>query len=216
MTSPPSRPSIYHITHVDNLAGILSDGNLISDVRIAERGGPKVVIGYSHIKQRRMRMPVSCHPGTKVAEYVPFYFCPRSVMLYTINVGGRGDLNYRDGQGQILHLEADLRAVVEWADRQGCPWAFTKANAGASYVIDSYSDLTKLDQVDWNSVRANYWSAPDVKEAKQAEFLVHGAFPWELVSCVGVVNMLLLDRVEAAISRAGYNTPVQVRTEWYY
>jgi len=216
VTTPPARPCIYHITHVKNLDSILAGGELISDVRIAERGGPEVVIGYSHIKERRMRMPVSCHPGTKVAEYVPFYFCPRSVMLYTINVGGRGDLKYREGQSLILHLEADLQAVVEWANNQECRWAFTKANAGASYVIDSYSDLTELNEIDWNAIRAKYWSAPDIKEAKQAEFLVYGAFPWKLVSRVGVIDMPLLDGIEAAIARAGYKTPVQVRSEWYY
>jgi hypothetical protein len=49
---------------------------------------------------------VKCHPGTCVGEYVPFYFCPRSVMLYVINKGNHLDLQFRDGQSGIVHLEA--------------------------------------------------------------------------------------------------------------
>ncbi len=37
----------------------------------------------SEIKRRRVEeLEVDCHPGTKVGDYVPFYFCPRSVMLF--------------------------------------------------------------------------------------------------------------------------------------
>jgi len=52
---------------------------------------------------------VKCHPGTKVGQYVPFYFCPRSIMLYILHRGNHPDLDYREGQGPILHLQADSR-----------------------------------------------------------------------------------------------------------
>lgn len=82
MTVPPSSPKIYHITHVDNLVNIVKSGGLLSDATIAQRGGPVQTIGMSGIKQRRINdLEVPCHPGTKVGEYVPFYFCARSVML---------------------------------------------------------------------------------------------------------------------------------------
>ena len=58
----PDRPKIYHITHVDNLPGIVSDGGLLSDRRIIDRGGPADAIGMSKIKQRRLGLPVHCHP----------------------------------------------------------------------------------------------------------------------------------------------------------
>ncbi len=49
-----------------------------------KRGGPAGSIGMSNIKQRRLQLPLRCHKGDSVGEYVPFYFCPRSVMLYLI------------------------------------------------------------------------------------------------------------------------------------
>jgi hypothetical protein len=38
-----------------------------------------MVVGMSEIKRRRLEaLDVDCHPGSKVGEYVPFYFCPRN------------------------------------------------------------------------------------------------------------------------------------------
>lgn len=134
MTLPPPRPRIYHITHIDNLPAIIDAGGLYSDARMIAAAGPSAAIGMSHIKQRRLALPVGCHPGDHVGDYVPFYFCPRSVMLYVISRGGSSDLAYGGGQGPIVHLEADLHAVVAWADEAGCRWAFSLSNAGAFYT----------------------------------------------------------------------------------
>src|SRR3954447_8446528 len=131
MATPPARPTIYHITHGRNLARIIADGCLWSDAEIIARGGPAAGIGMSHIKKRRLEeLDVTCHPGTKVGQFVPFYFCPRSVMLYILHKGNSPDLNYKEGQRPIVHLEADFHEVVDWARTEGRPWAFTNGNAG--------------------------------------------------------------------------------------
>ena len=118
--TPPAEPKIYHITHVDNLPGIIADGGLVSDAAMIARGGPVAAIGMSGIKRRRVEeLDVALHPGTKVGDYVPFYFCPRSIMLFVIYRANHPELTYRGGQGPIIHLEADLSEVVRWADAQG-------------------------------------------------------------------------------------------------
>src|SRR5271165_5158765 len=125
MSPPPSRPTIYHITHGANLAGIITDGCLWSDAAMARRGGPEKPTGVSRIKlMRRNEMRLACHPDIHLGEFVPFYFCSRSVMLYLVHTGNHLDLSYKGGQRPILHLEADLHEVVEWADAEGRPWAF--------------------------------------------------------------------------------------------
>lgn len=55
---------------------------------------------------------LNSHPGLYVGQCVPFYFCPRSVMLYVIYCANHDELSYRGGQGPILHLEADLYETV--------------------------------------------------------------------------------------------------------
>jgi ssDNA thymidine ADP-ribosyltransferase, DarT len=99
----------------------------------------------SEIKRRRLEeLEVHCHAGTKVGQYVPFYFCPRSVMLYLLYRGNSPGLTYQEGQRPILHLEADLHATVEWARGAGQRWAFSKGNAGA-YYTNFFCDLAQLD-----------------------------------------------------------------------
>jgi ssDNA thymidine ADP-ribosyltransferase, DarT len=65
---PPARPRIYHIAHVDRLLSIIADGSLWSDRRIIGREGAGTVIGMGSIKQRRLTLPVGCHPGTCVGD----------------------------------------------------------------------------------------------------------------------------------------------------
>ena len=73
--------AIYHITHADNLEQIVREGRLWCDAQRIARGLAHTNIGYSHIKARRMRHPVTVSAGGTLGEYVPFNFCPRSVML---------------------------------------------------------------------------------------------------------------------------------------
>lgn len=119
MNAVPAQPRIYHITHVDNLPAVFEDGGLSSDAAMIARGGPAASIGMSSIKQRRLDLPVKCHPGDRVGDYVPFYFCPRSIMLYIIYCANHPDLSYHGGQGPIVHLEADLHEAVAWAKYPG-------------------------------------------------------------------------------------------------
>jgi hypothetical protein len=172
VTTPPERPRIYHITHVDNLRRIMADGGLVSDREMLARGGPAQAIGMSGIKRRRIEeLGVHCCPGTKVGDYVPFYFCPRSVMLYVIHCANHPELTYRGGQEPIIHLEADLYRVIHWAEATGVRWVFSRSNAGA-YYTEFRSRVAELDQLDWPAIAARDFRTAEVKERKQAEFRV--------------------------------------------
>lgn len=185
MTDVPNRPCIYHITHVDNLPSILADGGLWSDSEMVTRGGPAAAIGMSSIKQRRLRLAIKCYPGEHVGDYVPFYFCPRSIMLYMIHCANHPELAYRGGQGTIVHLEADLHETVAWAKSESRRWAFSLSNAGAVYT-EFRGRLDQLNEVDWTAVEATDFRDAQIKEGKQAEFLIRDFFPWHLVGRIGV------------------------------
>ena len=70
--------AIYHITHVDNLVNIVREGRLWCDAQRIAQHMVSMNIGYSHIKARRMRHPVTVAAGSTLGNYVPFNFCPRS------------------------------------------------------------------------------------------------------------------------------------------
>ena len=214
--SVPANPKIYHITHVRNVPQIVEAGVLWSDAKRIELGLDCDVVGMASIKRRRLEeIEVDCHPGTKVGEYVPFYFCPRSIMLYMLHMGNHPDLNYREGQQPIVHLEADLRAVVEWARRRRRRWAFSDRNAG-TYYADFYAKLDQLDEVNWSAVAETDFRDPNVKEGKQTEFLVYESFAWELVEKVGVVDASIERRVNGILATAQARPTVSVEPGWYY
>ena len=99
MVGAPAQPKIYHITHVDNLPHIIADGHLCSDAKRIKDGTANTNIGLTSLKSSRLALPVRCHPGTSVGDYVPFYFGPRSVMLFVIHKANHPGLSYRGGQG---------------------------------------------------------------------------------------------------------------------
>lgn len=212
---PPARPSIFHITHVSNLPSIISTGGLLSDARMIQNGGPAAAVGMSTIKKRRLSLPIPGHNGLMVGACVPFYFCPRSVMLYLLYRGNHSELTYRGGQGPILHLEADLRAAAAWAKSNGRAWAFSLSNAGSRYA-SFRDDLDRLGDIDWAAVANNDFRQPHVKEGKQAEFLVQDCFPWSLVTRIGVHSQAVKLQVQKAMAAAQHQPPVQVNPKWYY
>ena len=108
----PPNPKIYHIVHVDRLPSIIEDDQLWCDAEMVQRGETGTAIGMDKIKQRRLTKTLNSHTNLYVGDCVPFYFCPRSVMLYVIYRANHSQLSYRGGQGPIVHLEADLRQTV--------------------------------------------------------------------------------------------------------
>lgn len=209
----PSRPKIYHIAHVDRLASIVTDGFLWCDAEIIQRAPVGTTIGMNSIKQRRLTLPLNSHSDIRVGDCVPFYFCPRSVMLYLIHQANHEELVYRGGQGPILHFEADLYATIAWANAQSLRWAFTLSNAGSCFFEDR-NDLARLGEINWTAVHARDWR--EHKEGKQAEFLLEHHFPWHLIERIGVKSANVYRQVVNTLPTHGHRPTVEVLPEWYY
>ena len=216
----PAQPKIYHIVHVDRLPSIIQSNGLWCDAEMMKHSGLGTTIGMSTIKARRLNeLTLDSHPGLHVGECVPFYFCPRSVMLYLIYRANDRELTYRGGQGPIIHMEFDLYAAVDWAEANNLRWAFTLSNAGAYYFEDR-SNLANLHEIDWDAVAANKWAGHGLPHSgshgKQAEFLVEGSFPWELVERIGVQNQATYTQVAHTLTASAHKPQLEIKTEWYY
>jgi hypothetical protein len=207
MPGVPSNPAIFHITHLNNLPSIIAHGCLWSDSKRLASNLQSTNIGYSHIKQRRLNRAVTTGFGGKLGDYVPFNFCPRSVMLYVVS---RGHQDYAGGQDEIVHLVSTVNTAIAL----GKPWAFTDLHADLGYA--SYFDsLAKLNEVAWSVMPLTQWGGNDeVKAKRQAEFLVHESFPWSAVECIGVKSSAVAASVQALLPSG---TPsVAVQPGWYY
>lgn len=204
--------AIFHITHFTNLAGIVGDGGLVCD-RTAQTKNC-VRIGYQHIKQRRLNRPVPLPPGGFVGDYVPFYFAPRSPMLYTID---RGNVEgYEGGQAQVIYLVSSAESVASANLRS----VFTDGHAEMAPLTNFYNDLADLNKLNWNILRSKLWfdtdTEPDRKRRRQAEFLVHQFFPWELVDEIGVFDQAIAGQVRELLIESGHKPNVTIRRNWYF
>lgn len=203
------------MTRIERLPSVVVRG-LLPDNACKALAIAGVEIGYPHIKERRARRIVPCGAGGTLADYVPFYFAPRSPMLYAIT---RGNVSAEAAQvEEIVYLVTSTQALHQ---------------AGLCVVVSNrhaeldYADLTDRDErldgddfVDWPLMVERYWSStpddPDRKERRQAECLVHPGVPWELIQAVVTKTDGACRRVESALGAVGVETPVIVRAGWYF
>ena len=204
--------SIYHITHLKNLPSILASGGLYSDSKMRSDETPHTRIGHEHIKQRRLSRKVAVAAKGFLGDYVPFNFCSRSVMLYVINVGAVE--GYEEGQDDVIHLVS----TIELATNVGKPWAFTDRHADLGYAR-YFQRLSDLKEVDWDVMPKRQWGGDgndDIKEKRQAEFLVHQFFPWSAVAQIGVKSSTIAQLVKKLIRSTDHQPDVLIQPTWYY
>lgn len=211
----PANAKIYHILHVDRLESVIEAGGLYCDTHMQGNEHPGTTIGMPELKATRLYRPVDVHPDTTVGDYVPFYFCSRSVMLYVISMRNHPGLRYTGGQGPIVHLECDLNAVLDWADDQGIRWAVSLGNASARYA-EFRSDRAHLQELKWNLIPQRDFRDPEVKEAKQSELLIHSFFPWRLVERIGTCSDAIALQAAQVIQNCDHRPTVQRMHGWYY
>ena len=205
---------LYHITHADNLPRIVADGGLLCVADLRQAGQPAYVdIAHGHIQDRRARKRVPCGPGGTLCDYVPFYFAPRSPMLYAISRGAVA--GYVGGQKPIIHLVTEAEAIAQ----AGLPFVFTDGHA-VIQISEFFTDLSDLGKVDWALMAQKYWSDTDEdgdrKRRRQAEFLVHKFLPWETIARIGVNTTTLAGQVQQCLQGVAHKPVVTVERSWYY
>jgi hypothetical protein len=65
-------------------------------------------------------------------------------------------------------------------------------------------------------VAAADFRAAQVKEGKQAEFLLHEFFPWHLVRRIGVMEVTVYGKVANILQNATHRPAMEMRREWYF
>lgn len=210
---PPEPVLLYHITHVDNLANILHKGCLYCQQYLHSAGLHPVNIAYQTIQDRRAGTHVPCGEGGVLHDYVPFYFAPRSPMLYAIH---RGQVaGYAGGQRPIVHLVSSVQIMQETDHR----FVFTDGHATMA-LSRFFTNVVDLAQIDWPLMKETYWhdtpEDPDRKRRRQAEFLVYNRVSWAAILGIGVIDSQIREQVESILATSKATIPVRVRRPWYY
>jgi hypothetical protein len=213
MPTVPQPTLVYHITSLENLPLILASDALLCCDTLRSRKVAYRDIALQNIQSKRARTPVTCGGGGTLHDYVPFFFAPRSPMLYCIH---RGNVpTYAGGQRPIIYLVTTAQTL--FASIQGC--AFTNGHA-IMQMSDSFDDLADLDKVDWGVMRQTYWNRTpqdnDRQRRREAEFLAYRSVPWRLIMGIGVIDAEIQKKVVESLQVSSHRPPVKVKRDWYY
>jgi len=146
----PKFTALYHMTHIDNISSIISNGLLAH-----ANGLKRVDISDPVVNARRARVePIY---GRAIHSYVPFYFNPKNAMLF----------RRKEIQDDIVILVFDKALISEYGA------IFTDGNASSDGTYFS-NNLTLLSSLpDWSILTAPRWkNFPDGKRKRMAEVLV--------------------------------------------
>jgi len=211
----PVPTRVFHMTRIERLPSVIEHG-LLPDNACRRRQITGVEIGYDHIKQRRARRVVPCGAGGVLADYVPFYFAPRSPMLSAITYG-RVSAEAACTE-QIVYLQSSTQTL------RGAGLTVIASNRhaelGYAEMTDHDEDLDDDGFIDWPLMTAKYWGNtpddPDRKERRQAECLVHPRVPWQVIEGIATKTERARAQVEGVLGAAGQSTSVVVSAEWYF
>src|ERR1700722_9983055 len=132
------------MTRIERLPSVVEHG-LLPDNVCRQQQITGVEIGYDHIKRRRARRVVPCGGRGTLADYVPFYFAPRSPMLYAIT---RGQVSAEAARtDQIVYLVSSTQSLR----RAGLTVVASNRHAELDYaeLSDLDGDLDHDGFVDW-------------------------------------------------------------------
>lgn len=203
-----SNQLLYHMTHITNLPSILKCGGLQAHAAMQVNHLQHQDIANQDVQVRREKTKIPVGKGGILHDYVPFYFAPRSPMLYYLH---KQQLQQED----IFYFMTSVASIEEAA----LDFVFTDAHA-IRRLTNFYTDPIYLDQIDWQVMMSNYWHDIDEdmsrKARRQAEFLVHQEVP--LSACLGfaVFNEQAKAKLEKVLQDSGSVLQVAVRRHFYY
>ena len=220
----PNPVRLFHITAIKNLPDIFTNGALLSKNNVTANG-----IGYENIAHQgaqgtRAAKLVTNPPGGNIHDYVPFYFAPRSPMLFAINGGRVQGCNLR--QEDIVHFETTIDAVLI----HGEPYVFYDRNATLAYS-NPYTNIGSLSVVAWDLITeqpqldgyCKFWQSNasnpryvDRMEKRMAEFLVNIMVPVSAISRIGVIDNVKQQLVSQIVTTQNLAIPVVVMPSWYF
>ena len=172
----------FRITHINNIShiakcGIVKASSPLHDKNFQPIGDSQV------IKLRKSKVVKGYHIG----DYIPFYFGPRSPMLYVIQHGYNGV--------QRVEPEEIVYCVIKLDDliTDGIECIFTDGHA--LNILTSFYTKDKLVNIDsivnYDDVYSSQWNLEkdrDLKRRKEAELLIRDDLPAKYIKGYVVYN----------------------------
>jgi hypothetical protein len=214
---------IHHLTHIDNLAGILSDG-LHADTSAAWGARPEVDISSADTREARRGIAIAgteaiagtghgADPsaGATVADYVPFFLSPNAALWEGIRAR-TPDPRISARARKLPAAEFVLLVSTVKQVSEGLP--------DGSIVVtdaDAADPRTRFAATGDDSERMlrRLLGEDESGSLQRAEFLVHGSVPFELIALVGVANDKGRSAVRAILGSSGHGPRLAVHPPWF-
>lgn len=171
----------FRITHIDNIPYIENTGFVLASSLLASASYKP--IGDKNVIDKRK----TTIDGIDLTQYIPFYFGPRSIMLYVIQHGYNGVEKQLPENVVycVVKIEDIIKNKVQCIFSDGHALsAFTKF-----YGSNQLSNLNEI--ISFDDVYAKYWNSEedlDLKRRKEAELLVKEKLPREFICGYIVYN----------------------------
>lgn len=148
----PGNIWLYRITHIANL-----EHDLLHGLHIAKssKSNPNYhQIGDSSLITYRKEIQAPIPPGGTLSDYIPFYFGPRSPMLYQI-VSGWEDIR-KYPQEDIIYYISSLDQIKS----SSLEYFFTDGHA-RSRTSTAYTNESDLSKLDWDVIYSASWKSDE-------------------------------------------------------
>lgn len=185
----------FRITHIGNIQHIARYG--IARADSSNRNSCYIPIGDPDIIRTRGQRTVK---GFNLSNFIPFYFGPRSPMLYVIQHGYNGVKKHEPEN--IVYCVIRLTDLIE--SEINC--VFTDGHAlNALTEFYAKEELPRIDEIiKYDDVYSSRWDSNadiDLKRRKEAELLVRDDLPAQYIKGYVVYNETARSRlIEMGIS----------------
>ncbi|MCX6270422.1 MAG: DUF4433 domain-containing protein [Bacteroidetes bacterium] len=187
---------LYRITHIENIPHILQFGITRKDS--LHKNPDYKNIGDLSLIDTRSKKNVNIDNGefdtrnglTSIAlgDFIPFYFGVKMPMLYVAQHGGNF-VERATAPIDIIYLGCSVSKIIS------AKLNFYFSDGHATDMLTSFYDKSKISElvniIDWEAVKSSYWGGAEnlnIKRKKQAEFLVSGDLPPDLIIGFGCYN----------------------------
>jgi hypothetical protein len=204
-----SEQRIHHVTHLSNLAAILTSGLLRSDA-----AGAEPTLDMSSPSNRDVRRITPLAGGT-VADYVPFYLTPNAALWDVVRAGGSdprlSDLSRGLPASEFVVL---VSTVGRAAQASGASQSQSPIVAADGDAADPRTRFTATID-DYQRVLRRLLGDQDSEDALRGEFLVRDSVPFDAIMLVGVANDRARDSVRDLLDSSKFVPRVAVHPPWF-
>lgn len=207
-----SRTFCYRIVNINNLSLLLQNGMV--NKHHQQASNKYINIGNPEIIDVRSTTPVRIANYGMIGDYVPFYFTPKSLMLYNIITGYRHPLVPKRDAGEILVVRCLISELATLPQ-----WFFTDGQ-GNNSLTKHFNNLDLLDEIDWKCIQESNFKNdaddPDRVRKYQAEFLVHGQIPLANIESLNVYNHQAAEIVSDILQQHNINLAVNIQPLYFF